>query len=163
VLITPGLRAVGVDLTAEEWLKLLEVRRGEPWYEKAHAAALRFAAGEDAYQKVAPFYYGRWDAAAAEHFSSRGMRRSAEAMTGFFAEGAFDPQRTLAGLAALSAPALVLAGQLDPGPTPAAAARLASVLGNGTLLIQPGAGHYPWLDDPSWFANAINDFLGHQA
>jgi pimeloyl-ACP methyl ester carboxylesterase len=161
VLVTPGLRAVGADLSAKEWLELVKIRRDEPWFENAYAAALRAAVGEDAYQEVAPFYYGRWDEAAAEHFNSQDMYRFPEAMTGYFAEGAFDPQRTLTGLSALRAPTLVLAGELDPGPTPAAVASLVATLGDGTLLVQPGGGHYPWLDDPSWFTNAINGFLDH--
>ena len=28
------------------------------------------------------------------------------------------------------------------------------------LTVQPGAGHYPWLDDPTWFTAALLAFLG---
>ena len=28
------------------------------------------------------------------------------------------------------------------------------------LTVQPGAGHYPWLDDPAWFTAALLAFLG---
>jgi pimeloyl-ACP methyl ester carboxylesterase len=28
------------------------------------------------------------------------------------------------------------------------------------VVVQPGAGHSPWLDDPAWFTSAVNTFLG---
>ena len=28
------------------------------------------------------------------------------------------------------------------------------------LTVQPGAGHYPWLDDPAWFTTRLLAFLG---
>ncbi|WP_425423656.1 alpha/beta fold hydrolase, partial [Streptomyces megasporus] len=27
------------------------------------------------------------------------------------------------------------------------------------FAVQPGAGHYPWLDDPEWFARRVTAFL----
>jgi pimeloyl-ACP methyl ester carboxylesterase len=26
-------------------------------------------------------------------------------------------------------------------------------------VVQPGAGHYPWLDDADWFVSAVTAFL----
>jgi len=28
------------------------------------------------------------------------------------------------------------------------------------LVVQPGAGHFPWLDDPVWFTRTLAAFLG---
>jgi pimeloyl-ACP methyl ester carboxylesterase len=30
----------------------------------------------------------------------------------------------------------------------------------GDLLVQPGAAHFPWIDDPAAFATAVRSFLG---
>ena len=163
VLVTPGLLAIGIDLTPEDWLASLGARSGEPWFPGAYQSALLLAEGDErpeTYRAVGPFYYGRWDDAAAAHFGSPAMGRSAEVMAGYYADGAFDPSRVRAGLTMLTAPVLVLAGELDPGPSPASAARLTALFPRAELVIQPGAGHYPWLDDSGWFVDTLATFLG---
>jgi pimeloyl-ACP methyl ester carboxylesterase len=64
---------------------------------------------------------------------------------------------------ALGAPALVLAGELDGGPLPRVAAAVAKLLPDAELVIQPGAGHYPWLDDPAVFTRSVETFLARPA
>lgn len=39
------------------------------------------------------------------------------------------------------------------------AAELAALFPAARLVVQPGAGHYPWLDDPAWFSAAVTDFF----
>ncbi len=39
------------------------------------------------------------------------------------------------------------------------AAELAACFPHGTLDVQPAAGHFPWLDDPAWFAARVERFL----
>jgi pimeloyl-ACP methyl ester carboxylesterase len=87
LLLTPGLTAVGVDVTDEQWRAALERRSGEPWYLTALAAVEKAEAGDEsaenrrAYQ---PFLYGRWDATAQAHIDrltgtsppARGLRIS---------------------------------------------------------------------------------------
>ena len=52
------------------------------------------------------------------------------------------------GLAAVTAPALVLWGERDRYLEPALADRIAAALGGETVVeTVPGAGHWPWLDD----------------
>jgi len=34
------------------------------------------------------------------------------------------------------------------------------VFGDATVVVQPGAGHFPWIDDPAAFVAAIDSFLG---
>ncbi|NUR02448.1 MAG: hypothetical protein HOY79_39710, partial [Streptomyces sp.] len=29
----------------------------------------------------------------------------------------------------------------------------------GRVVVQPGAGHFPWLDDPEFFTSAVTGFL----
>lgn len=55
--------------------------------------------------------------------------------------------------------ALVLAGDLDSNPSPALAARLAELFARGVADVQPGGGHFPWLDEPRWFADRVERFL----
>jgi pimeloyl-ACP methyl ester carboxylesterase len=53
----------------------------------------------------------------------------------------------------------VYAGELDASPTPATAAAAARLFPNATLTVQPGAAHFPWLDDPAFFTAAVTSFL----
>lgn len=62
-------------------------------------------------------------------------------------------------LATLPAPVLLIAGECDPGLPPGRAAEYAALLSPGRLVVQPGAGHFPWLDDPDRFVRVIEDFL----
>jgi len=42
---------------------------------------------------------------------------------------------------------------------PRLAAELATLFPDARLVVQPGAGHYPWLDGPAWFSFALAAFL----
>lgn len=53
----------------------------------------------------------------------------------------------------------MLAGGLDGNPAPALAARLAELFPYGAVDVQPGAGRFPWLDDPARFAERVERFL----
>ena len=55
-----------------------------------------------------------------------------------------------AGLGAVDAPALVVWGERDPYLPSELAGRLAAALGGPAEVVTvPGAGHWPWLDDPA--------------
>jgi proline iminopeptidase len=56
---------------------------------------------------------------------------------------------------------LVLAGEVDVNTPPRLAAELAGLFPDARLVVQPGAGHYPWLDDPGLFTSAVAAFLGN--
>ena len=165
VLLTPLLQAVGIgEASAQEWLGALRRRSGEPWFAEAYAAVQAWDGGadtDDNRRKAGAFFYGRWDEAAAAHWEHEVYleRPAATAGTGFYADGAFDPQATRDALARLGVPVLVYAGGLDFGPTPEQAAKAASLFPRGKLIVQPAAGHVPWLDDPAFFAGAISGFL----
>jgi pimeloyl-ACP methyl ester carboxylesterase len=54
---------------------------------------------------------------------------------------------------------LLLAGEVDLVVPPRAIAEFAGLFPNAKLVIQPGAGHFPWLDDADRFVEATAAFL----
>jgi proline iminopeptidase len=163
VLLTPGLRALGLEPTDEELLAATARRSDEPWYPAAREAILAAVAGVDTTENMRtylPFYYGRWDDAARAHAVMEFEGRVPAVEAGYYADGAFDPPATRAALAGLAVPVLVYAGEVDLAPTPESAAQAAGLFPRGELTVQPGGGHFPWLDDPALFSAAITGFLG---
>jgi proline iminopeptidase len=160
VLVTPSGRAVGLTVDDQVRRETLELRREEPWFAEAAAAFARGAETDEDWAAIAPFFYGRWDAAAQAHWAAGETQGSEDAARGFAAEGAFDPMATRAGLAMLHSPVLVLAGEVDHRWPPPVVSELAAMFPTARYLVQPGAGHYPWLDDAEWFAAAVTSFLG---
>ncbi|MFI1937986.1 alpha/beta fold hydrolase [Streptomyces purpureus] len=161
-LVTPGVRSVGIEVTDEEWDKAVEVHADQPWYPGIRAALDALPADitmRALHELVAPLAYGCWDEAAQAHAAATGDEVNWDALERYYGEGAFDPEATRAALAAVTAPVLVLAGAWDGGPTPARAAELAALFPQAELAVQPGAGHYPWVDDPAAFARTVAAFL----
>jgi proline iminopeptidase len=162
ILLAPGLRALGITVTDEQQRPALLRRSGEPWYADAMAAVEKAEAGDDSPQTIRrylPFLYGRWDRAAQEH-ATLGLNERARAVRArFYAGDPFDPPATAAALTRLDAPVLVYGGELDLIPA-SALAEAAAMFPDAEVIMQPGAGHYPWLDDPAWFSAAVNAFLG---
>lgn len=160
VLITPNPSALGMRATPEDRLAAARLRADEPWFAEAFPAFEAWLAGEGDFDEVfMPFFYGRWDEAARAHDAAADEQTNDEAADRYFGEGAFTPDATRAALAALSAPVLVYAGQLDGGPRPDLARRTAEAFPNAEFTVQPGAGHYPWLDDPEHFVHRTLAFL----
>lgn len=75
--------------------------------------------------------------------------------------GGFDPALDLTAdeLAAIDTPCLVLGGSADPVGGPDTIERLAAALPNASADCLDDAGHLPWLDDPTWVADHITEFL----
>ncbi len=168
VLVTPGLRAVGLDPVG--FAEAVAARSGEWWYPRAkealdaweEAAARKADPAEVAPLRVAaaPFSYGRWDERSRSHAENEQWELAAAALTGFYADFTPDVAAVRNGLATLDVPVLILAGELDPVPTPAAAAQLAAFFPHAEVVVQPGAAHYPWIDNPIRFREAVLAFLG---
>jgi pimeloyl-ACP methyl ester carboxylesterase len=159
-LVTAIPWALGMPATAEERRAAALLRKGEPWFAEALPALEAWLAGTgDFTPALAPFSYGRWDAAAQEHDARADAEFNDEACDVYGSDGAYDPPATRSALARLAAPVLVLAGELDGGPCPGLARRTADVFPDAEVAVQPGAGHYPWLDDPQWFAGRVVEFL----
>ena len=162
ILLTPGLNAVGVEETDEQWRAALARRSGEPWYPAALAAVEKAEAGDesmDNQRAYMPFLYGRWDDAAQAHVDVGISERSRPMRDGFRAVGAFNPPKTREAVGRFAPPVLIYAGALDAAPTPETAAAGASLFPNSTVTVQRAAAHFPWLDDPAFFTAAINSFL----
>jgi pimeloyl-ACP methyl ester carboxylesterase len=160
LLIAPNPSALGLRATPEDRLAMARLRAAEPWFAQAFPAFRAWLAGEADFDDVfLPFFYGRWDDAARAHTDAESEQTNDEAGERYFGAGAFTPDVTRAALAHLTAPVLVLAGELDGGPRPDLARRAAEAFPKAEFSVQPGAGHYPWLDDPEWFAGRLLAFL----
>ncbi|MEU6234349.1 alpha/beta hydrolase [Kitasatospora sp. NPDC047058] len=162
-LITPSSRAVGVAVTGEMRQETARLRAGEPWFPAASAAlaAIVTGTGND-WEAIAPFAYGRWDAAAQAHHPTT-KPDNPEAATLFGADGAFDPAATRTALAAWAGHALVLAGEFDLNSPPPAVAGFAALFADAAFTVQAGAGHNPWVDDADAFVAATAAFLTGRA
>ncbi|MFB7667132.1 alpha/beta fold hydrolase [Kitasatospora sp. NPDC056138] len=161
-LVTARARALGVDFTAEHRREAAALRAGEPWFgaaRDAYEAVLAGTATDAEWDAIDPFFYGRWDAAAQAHAASGSEQTNFEAGEVYASEGAFAPPLARAAVAELDARVLLLAGELDGGPLPRVAATVAGLFPRAELIVQPGAGHYPWLDDPLAFSRTVATFL----
>jgi pimeloyl-ACP methyl ester carboxylesterase len=162
-LITPSTRAVGIEVTGEARLEIARLRRDEAWFAASFSALEAVVAGDitdDGWKAIDPFFYGRWDAAAQAHNAAANAERNEKVAAAFGAAGAFDPPATRAALAAFDAPVLLLGGETDLNTPPKAVMEYAALFPNSEVVIQPGAGHYPWLDDADRFAATTATFLG---
>ncbi|WP_338681898.1 alpha/beta hydrolase [Streptomyces acidiscabies] len=155
-LITSTPRALGLAVTDEDRRAAARLRAEEGWYSEAYPSYEAWLGGADTdLSEFGGFFYGRWDDAARAHLATVDAQINDEACELFHSDGAYDPPATVKALAGLGAPVLVLAGELDP----ALAERTAALFPYAEVAVQPGAGHYPWLDDPHGFVRRVNTFL----
>jgi pimeloyl-ACP methyl ester carboxylesterase len=54
---------------------------------------------------------------------------------------------------------LILGGGVDLQRPPRVVAGFATLFPSAQLVVQPGAGHFPWLDDAGQFVSAVSAFL----
>jgi len=163
VLVTPSTRAVDIPISGEQRLEIVQSRSAEPWFPAASAAfaAIQTEQATDSdWEAITPLTYGRWDDAARAHHQRENDTRNDEVAVAFAAEGAFDPPATRAALATLASPVLVLAGEVDVAAPPKVMAEYAALFPDATLVVQPGAGHMPWLDDADAFSTTVAQFVG---
>jgi pimeloyl-ACP methyl ester carboxylesterase len=161
-LSNPSPRAVGLEITDLDRRQVAELRRTEAWFPDAFAALERIWSGDATavdWTAIAPFTYGRWDAVTQAHLAREASQKNAEAAAVYYSAGALDPEATRTSLALLQAPVLVVAGEYDAALPPKCAAEYAGLFGQAELAVQPGGGHYPWLDDPEWFVQTLAAFL----
>jgi proline iminopeptidase len=162
VLVTPSTRGLGIDVPDESRSEIARMRADEPWYVDAAAALARVQSGtgdEADWVAVSPFMYARWDDDVRAYEAWMDERRDDEKAMAFAAEGALVPEPTRAALESLDAPVLVLAGGYDAGNPPSVMAEVAAVFPRGELVVQEGAGHFPWVDDPERFVALMVPFL----
>ncbi|MCX4635413.1 alpha/beta hydrolase [Streptomyces sp. RPA4-5] len=165
-LITARARALGVDFTEAHRREAAALRTAEPWFGAAYDAYERVWAGSVAdadWDAIIPFFYGRWDAAAQAHAASDVAQTHEEAAEIYASGGAFAASdEARAAVAGMDARVLLLVGEVDSGPLPRIAADIAQLIPRAELVVQPGAGHYPWLDDPGRFTRTVMTFLGQE-
>lgn len=162
VLACPSPRPVGVEIGDADRREVAELRRGEPWFADAFAAFERIWSGDfsDAnWPAIAPFSHGRWDADRQAFTAREADAINADAAAAYYAADALAPDATRVALTRLTAPVLLLAGEYDVGLPPKRAAEYAALFPAAELVVQPGSGHFPWLDDPAWFVRAVAAFL----
>lgn len=161
-LTAPSGIAVGISITGETRRDTAMPRKNEPWFPAAFAAltAITTNRGTAAdWAAITPFFYGRWDAVAQEHSAARDRQTNREAAAIFGSDGAYAPAATRAALAAVHAPVLLLTGEYDVNSPPPTVTEFAGLFPAARLVVQPEAGHFPWLDDPGRFTAAVTAFL----
>jgi pimeloyl-ACP methyl ester carboxylesterase len=162
VLVTPGLGLIGIDGDEAEFAAASERVAAEPWYPEARAALEKIFTGDlsmEAFRGSRPLFYARWDEAAQAHATVGVADRHMAARLGYFADLELDPSAIRSALTELAAPVLLLVGAVDPMVTPAEAREAAPVFSDAKIVVQSGAGHFPWVDDPAGFAAAVSAFL----
>ncbi|MER6786744.1 alpha/beta hydrolase [Streptomyces sp. NPDC000658] len=162
LLITPSVYAAGLEITAEDRLATARLRGEEPWFASGYAALKAITAGRggaDSWQLVAPFFHARWDEEARDFDAAGEKEKNQEAAAAYAGDGAFDPAATRRSLAAFPSPVLLLAGERDLGAPPRVMREFAELFPHAEFVVQPGAGHFPWRDDPERFVTAVTDFL----
>ncbi|MBY8877081.1 alpha/beta fold hydrolase [Actinacidiphila acidipaludis] len=161
-LVAARGRTLGIDFTPDHRREAAALRVCEPWYPAAAVALEKSFAGtaSDAdWDAMIPLFYGRWDAAAQAHSAADVVESNEEAGDRYASAGAFEPAAARRAVAGLTAPVLFYAGELDGGPLPRVAAEIASLVPDARLVVQPGGGHFPWLDDPDHFRRTVVAFL----
>ncbi|WP_406151379.1 alpha/beta fold hydrolase [Streptomyces sp. NBC_01012] len=161
-LVTPGTGTLGLPATDQDRRDAAALRAHEPWYAEARAALDEIQAGRatpEAWEGIRPFTYGRWDAEAQAHAALSPTQRNALAGSLYYPEDGLDTESTVAALRELPVPVLVLAGEYDGGPSPDRAAELAALFPHAEFVVQRGAAHFPWMDDPGAFVRTVAAFL----
>jgi pimeloyl-ACP methyl ester carboxylesterase len=165
VLANPSARLQGMS---PDTSGVRSGRYAEPWYSDAAQAMASLDAitslqeAAPLLDRVAPFYYGRWDDAAREHAAGYARQVNRGAQVGFAAGPLlrdFDRVGALASLLSLPAPALVIAGSLDGGSGVPGADAVAHSIARAASVVLDGCGHYPWVDSPAVFAKTVEAFL----
>lgn len=141
-------------------LEAVELRKNETWYPEAREALDEWFqigrhASDELKRKAAMFFYGPWTPVAEAHADSDPSQRRNPLAYNHYPHAPEDPAAFRRSLARVTARVLVFAGDLDPGMRPSEAEALAAVFSNSRVVVQPGAGHFPWLDDPEFFVNAL--------
>ncbi len=163
ILITPPASSIGAKATDTD--ELIDKRRGDAAFDAALAAmrdgpglaeASDPEAAFNAWQRqIAPMGYARWGSAEQAHTSGAHYRLAA-ARAYFSVE---PPTDLVARLDAVTAPVLVIAGAEDCGTGVAALQALADVFPAGHFAAIERSGHYPWVEQPAAFRDAVDAFL----
>jgi proline iminopeptidase len=162
-LVTPVASLQGG--TRSDVAAIRAARAGEPWYADAAEAEAALADAPPAQQQALvratrPFFYGRWDERTRAHAASADRQSSRRAEEAFGAgAGQVDVAGVLAALRELTAPVLVLGGERDGVTGVEAVGEVAASFRVARSVVLSGAGHFPWVDEPDAFREAVDGFL----
>jgi pimeloyl-ACP methyl ester carboxylesterase len=163
VLVTPSDRLQGGGRADVPAIRL--ARKDEPWYADAAEAVEALDYAPPAQQQsllraTRPFFYGRWDDRTQAHAASADRQSSKRAELGFGAGTEdLDLPAMLTSLGAVTAPVLVVGGERDALTGLESVAAVAGSFPSARTVVVPRAGHFPWVDEPVAFAEAVRDFL----
>ncbi len=152
---------VGLRSTPEESEGQLARMAHEPWYADTRRAADEIEADgvtPERRRAILPLFYGVWDDAAREHAARNAEQVNVEARLHYFND-APDPAVLGLQLASVTCPVRILVGELDPGPGPGVAGRLARLFPDATVATIPGAGQFPWVTVPEAFRTELLEAL----
>jgi pimeloyl-ACP methyl ester carboxylesterase len=161
-LITPGLAALGVDRNEAESLAVLRARATEPWFPTALAGFNQILAGDlslEPFGSSRPLFYANWNTAAQAHAQQGVASGYQAAREAYFAGFDTDPGAVHNRLAGLDGTVLLYGGELDPHVTAGMLAQAAEHFPRSVVSVQPGAAHFPWVEDGQEFADALGAFL----
>jgi pimeloyl-ACP methyl ester carboxylesterase len=162
VLVTPSGRAFGwapPDLDA-----IRSTRSAEPWFPQASAAAAALEGASarlrgELERETRPFWYGRWDMRAQEHAAGADRQMSLRASAGYPPGADYDVAAARELLSEVTAAVLIVVAEHDAGTGVAVADQFAALLPSAEVAVLPGAGHFPWVDDPDGFRSVVASFL----
>ena len=163
VLVTPSDRLQGGK--REDVAAIRQSRADEPWYAEAAEAAEALPHAAPAQQQALvratrPFMYGRWDDRTQAHAATADRQSSKRAELGFGAGiEDVDVAAMVAALGAVDVPVLVLGGGRDAMTGVDSVHAVARCFPRAQTVVVPEAGHFPWVDEPTAFREAVAGFL----
>jgi pimeloyl-ACP methyl ester carboxylesterase len=163
VLVTPSGR--GFADTTEDVKRIRATRTGESWYAEAHEIEemLEYAPAHRRNRfdpGLRAFGYAKWDERARAHSDSTDGQMSMRAGAAFWTpETQIDMEWLRSSLASMTAPVLVIVGSHD-GMTGVQAGRvIADLMPRSSVVELPDSAHYPWVDAPDQFREALVSFF----
>ena len=164
ILVTPPGRQMAEDMSDVPAIRA--ARQDEPWYAEAAEAAGMLSAGDvpgglrrELDRAIRPFAYGQWDERAQAHAATTDGQMSLRAWAGFGPDPSYDFTPMLDALPQVRAEVLVVVGDRDGLTGAKVGERVAARFADAQRVVIPGAGHYPWVDQPDSFRQVVLDFL----
>ena len=163
LLVTPSDRLQGGS--RDDLPVIRAARSDEPWYAEAAEAqeALTDAAPVERTaltRATRPFLYGRWDERSQAHAASADAQMDRRAELGFGAglDEAGAPE-LVTRLGRVDVPVLVVGAERDGATGVASVHAVADCFPRARVAVVPGAGHFPWVDEPAAFRAVVYPFL----
>ena len=161
LLITPGMAAIGIHRSLDHW-PTPGVQAGGVPTDDAVGALVKLMQGDlsaETFLASRPCLYARWDNASQANAGIGFSKQFMPARVGYGRDLTLDVASTAAELQELTSPVLLYVGELDPLVTPAMASEAEVIFPDATVIVQPGALHFPWVDDGDAFSQSVRAFL----